>query len=440
MKQPINRSVVMLIASAIIFTAVLVAKIFSSLQQVVTEPITFVQIDTQTSIDRLQTKLKDREGNADEYAQLGILLLQRFRENADPSLYPRAEQAFDQALKRDDNQLDALIGQGSLALMRHQFEQAIFWGQKALAINPYRAQIYGVIGDAQVELGRYEDATKTIQKMVDTRPDLSSFSRVSYLRELHGDTEGAFDAMKRALAASNPNSEAGLWTQVILGNLYFNSGDLRKAEDAYQAALWRKQDYLHATAGIAKVRAAEGKFDEAIELFQKVLTVLPMPEYAIALGDLYAHIGKKNEAQMQYDLVRAIQKLNADSGTDIDLELALFEADHGTNQSATVARARNAYAKRPSVYGADALAWALFRNQEFDDAKVYIDKALKLGTRDAMLHFHAGKIESALKNEPGARKHFERALDINPHFSLIYANEARAHLDELTAQANEGVR
>jgi tetratricopeptide (TPR) repeat protein len=440
MKLQINKSVAMLIASAMIFSIVIVAKTFSSSQEVITEPITFIQIDTQTAIDRLQAKLKDQAGSADEYAQLGTLLLQRVRETADPSLYSRAEQAFEQALGLDANQLDALIGQGSLALMRHQFAQAIVWGNKALAINPYRAQIYGVIGDAQIELGLYDEAVKTIQKMVDTRPDLASYSRVSYVRELHGDTVGAIDAMKRALAASNPNSEAGLWTQVVLGNLYFNSGDLKQAEETYRAALWRKQDYLQATAGIAKVRAAEGKFDEAIELYQQVITALPLPEHAIALGDLYTHIGKQKEADAQYDLVRVIQKLNADAGTDVDMELALFDADHGKGQQDSELRARDVYARRPSIYGADALAWTLYHNGKYDEAKAFIDKALSLGTRDAMFHFHAGKIEWALKNELGARKHFEQALDINPHFSLIYAKEARAHLDKRTAQANEGVR
>ncbi len=382
-------------------------------------------------IERLQLRLKASPNDPTAYAQLGILMLARVRETADPQLYVQSELAFNEALKRDPKQLDALIGMGSLALSRHDFAEAITWGEKAQKLNPYRAQIYGVIGDAQVELGRYADALQTIQKMVDTRPDIASYSRVSYVRELHGDVSGAIDAMERAATAGTPGAEGTLWSQTYVGHLYFNKGDLKSAEQIYSNVLAQQSSYPYAMGGLAHVRAAQGRTDEAITLYQSILNRLPLPQYAIELGELYDSLGKPREAAAQFDLVRAIQQLNIGASMNTDLEMALFEADHGdTAKAVTLARA--AYAKRPSIHGADALAWALYRNGQVDEARSYAQEALKLGTKEAMLHFHAGMIAQTF-DVAQAQQHLQTALDINPHFSQRYAPTARETLHKLGA-------
>jgi len=389
-----------------------------------------VSLSADQTIGRLQERIKANPNDTSAYAQLGLAFLQRVRETADPSLYTRAEQALNEAIKRDPNQIDALVGLGSLALSRHQFADALQWGERARAVNPYRALVYGIIGDAQTELGRYDDAVATIQKMVDTRPDLSSYSRVSYVRELHGDVPGAIDAMRRAVAAGGGAAENTLWTQVQLGNLYFNSGNLQQAEQTYVQALQIQPDYVYAIAGIAKVRAAQGKLDEAIAINKKAAEALPLPEFVIALGELYDAAGKHVEAQQQYDLVRAMQQLNAAAGMDVDMELALFDADHGSDPAATVERAQAAYGRRPSIYAADALAWALYRAGRLEEARTYSTQALRLGTRDALLHYHAGMIAAGLGDKAEAHKLLTQALAINPSFSLSRGAEARKVLAE----------
>src|SRR5262249_5034892 len=212
----------------------------------------------------LQERIRQNPNDTNAYAQLGLAQLQRVRETADPTLYGKAEAAFAEALKRDPQQFEALVGQGQLALARHHFADALRWGEQASAINPFSAHPYGIMGDARVELGQYEAAVAAIQKMVDTRPDLNSYSRVSYMRDLHGDTEGAITAMRQALEAGAPGSEAALWTEVQLGHLYFNRGDLATAEQIYADALRIRPDYVYALGGMARVRAAQGHTDEAI--------------------------------------------------------------------------------------------------------------------------------------------------------------------------------
>lgn len=184
-------------------------------------------------------ELSDGIDDAEDLAILGLTELQLARETADPAHYARAETAFDRSLEIDPQNVDALIGRGTLALARHEFADALEIGQRAVALRPSTARIYGIIGDAQVELGRYEDALVTIQQMVDLRSGLASYSRVSYLRELHGDLPGAIAAMELAVDAEGPSPENTEYVRVQLGNLHFASGDLAEAERTYRTSLAR---------------------------------------------------------------------------------------------------------------------------------------------------------------------------------------------------------
>jgi tetratricopeptide (TPR) repeat protein len=389
------------------------------------------QVSTVDLITRYQDQLRTNPQDTTAYAYLGWAFLQRVRETGDASLYARAEAAFRAALQRDPQELDAVTGMGSLALSRHQFAEGIRWGEQARAIAPYRAQVYGIIGDGQTELGRYDDAVTSVQKMVDTRPDLNSYSRVSYQRELHGDVPGAIDAMQRAVQSGNPQAEGTLWTQVQLGNLYFNSGDLARAEATYRQALQVKPDYVYALAGVARIYAAHGQYDQAIPIYRDVIGRLPMPEFVIALSDIYEVTGQTALARQEEGLVRAIEQLYISAGVDVDMELALFDADHGGDPAKVVAQARAALTRRPTVYASDTLAWALYQAGDAAQARTYSEQALRLGTRDALLYYHAAMIANALGDKAQARAHLQKALAINPAFSIRYSSKAQDLLAEL---------
>ncbi|CAN5554871.1 hypothetical protein BH10CHL1_BH10CHL1_42260 [soil metagenome] len=384
----------------------------------------------QDAIAQLQEKLRNNPEDTEGYAELGLAMLQKVRETADPSLYPQAQTAFDEALKRDPQQLNAIVGQGVLALARHDFKGGLVWAQKAQALNPYRAQILGIAVDAQVELGQYDDAINTLQKMIDMRPDLASYSRVSYLRELNGDIPGAMAAMQTAINTAQAGTEPWLWTQVQLGNLYFNSGDLAKADFIYREALQMRPDYAYAQAGLARVQAAQGHLKEATATYNAVIQRLPLADMVITLGEWYEVSGNQLAAKQQYDLVNVIQQLNASAGMNVDLELALFNANHG-DKALAEKQARAVYGVRPTILAADTLARALYQNGKYAEAQTYSEKALRLGTRDATFHFHAGMIAAALGDKVKAREHLNLALTINPNFSLLYAPQAQAKLKEL---------
>lgn len=388
-------------------------------------------VSSERSINLLKAQLRENPDNVTVASTLGLALLQRVRETGDVSLYGQAEQVLQTALSHDPRSLDALIGMGSLANARHQFSEALTWGEKARDVSPYRAAVYGVITDALTELGRYEEAAAAADKMVKTRPDLASYSRVAYQRELRGNIAGAAQALELAISAGGSVTEHTVWTQVQLGNLAFNTGDLERASAIYTRAIAISPNDAYAQAGLARVAAAQGEIDSAIATYSQIVTRLPLPEFVIALGELYEASGEMTKANQQYDLVRAMQKLNAGAGMDVDLELALFEADHGGDPQQALAMARTAYKHRPSIHAADALAWALGHAGQPAEAARYSAEALQLGTIDAAMYYRAGVIAQANGDDGAARNYLTRALDINPHFSVLHAPSAQAMLAQL---------
>ena len=388
-----------------------------------------VSIDEQ--IQTLQSRLRENPNDWQSYTQLGFAYLQKARETGDPSYYQKVEEALTKTLEHHSDDYATVSGMGALGLARHQFDSALEWGERARQLDPDRTYAYGVIADAQIELGQYTEAIETLQTMVDLRPDMSSYSRISYIRELHGDTEGALEMMQAAVDSGVPNAESTAWTRTQLGNLYFNAGNLEQAELEYVRTLSDRPGYVYALAGLGRVRAAQGKTDEAIELLTEATNVMPIPEFVITLGDLHQVNNQPDMAKQQYNLVTAIEQLHQANGVDMDMEIALFNADQDKDLDATVERARQAYANRPSIHAADVLAWALYKTGHYEEAKIYAEEALQLGTPDALKLFHAGMIAYRLGENEQAQEYMEEALGINPHFSILYSEEAQETLELL---------
>jgi tetratricopeptide (TPR) repeat protein len=217
---------------------------------------------------------------------LGYAYLQRVRETGDPADYGRAEIVLDEALALDPEDVDALIGKGTLALARHDFREALELGERARALAPNQPRAYGVIADAQTELGLYDEAVTALQIMVDLRPDLTSYSRISYARELRGQVDAAIKAMEQAVRAGGAVPENTEYVRVLLGNLHLNKGDLAAAERIYGESLAALPGFVYALAGLASVRAAQDRLDEAEKLAQQAVDAIPLPQFVIALAEI----------------------------------------------------------------------------------------------------------------------------------------------------------
>jgi len=407
------------------------SQLFSLVDSFASDSSLRANASTDAQIQSLQGKLRSHPEDWPAYAQLGLAYLQKARESGDPTYYQKTQEALDKALAHQPDDYVSVAASGALALARHQFHTALQIGEKARQINPDRPYAYGVIADSQIELGQYTDAVQTLQAMVDLRPDMSSYSRISYIRELHGDLPGAMDMMQHAVDAGTSNLESTAWVRTQLGNLYFNTGNVDQAAVEYERTLQDRPNYVYAMAGLGRVQAAQGNPGAAIKLLEKAVAIMPMPEFVITLGDLYQTTGQQEKASQEYKLVATIEKLYRANGVDMDMEIALFNADHDQNLPETLALARKAYANRPSIHGADALAWALYKTGNFKEAQKYSQEALKLGTKDALKLFHAGMIALKLGDKTQAREYLEQALTINPHFSILYAEQASQTLQTL---------
>jgi len=396
---------------------------------------------TGSSTDRLiagfQRRLKDNPEDFSSYVNLANAYLQKVRETGDPTLYTKAEDLLDRAEKIEPQNPELFATRGILALARHDFVRALEFGERALALNPKSARYYGIVGDAQIELGRYEEAIASYQKMIDLRPDFSSYSRVAYARELYGDPEGAIQAMQDAVDAGAPVPENKAWAYVQLGNLRFTTGQLQEAAKDYDLATKTLPNYPPALAGQARIASARGELEQAAALYQQAFDRMPLGEYAINLGDVYTEMGEKKKAAEQYDLVRVIDKLYRANGVDTDLEIALFYADHDMKLQTSLEKARSAYDARPSIHAADALAWTLYKTGNYKEAQKHSSEALKLGTRDPLKLFHAGMIAKALGQKEQAQEYLQQAVDLNPHFSLLYSDEAADSLKALNAKGED---
>jgi tetratricopeptide (TPR) repeat protein len=385
----------------------------------------FAAGDTQAEIAGLQAELRTNRGDVKALATLGLAYLQRVRETGDASYYPKANGVLDQALRLAPRDLLATAGLGQLALARHQFRRALALGLRARAISPTTAGVYGVIGDAEVELGRYRQAFAAFDRMTALKPSVASYARVSYARELLGNVRGARRAMALAASAAVGEKEAYAWTHVQLGLLELSVGRARAALAQMRIALGAFPGYPFALDGMAQTQAALGRLRAAARDEQAAVDRVPLPQYVGFLGDLQHALGDGRAARRQYALIRVIERLLAANGVRNDLDIALFDADHGIGLPHALALARRGRAERPSIVGDDILGWALARNGECRAALPWSERSLRLGTKDAVKLFHRGYVAACLGDRAGARSWYRRALALNPHFSLLWAPVAR---------------
>jgi tetratricopeptide (TPR) repeat protein len=335
-----------------------------------------------------QRAVRAAPSNADAYAGLGDAYLSRAREIGDPGYYTRADRAFGAALRRKPSDLGALIGAGTLAGLRHDFHAQLTLGRRALAVAPELARSLPVIADAEIELGRYDDAARDIQRLVDTKPGLAAYARASYYRELSGDLPGAIDAMKLA-AASGGAPEGRAYVQVLLGDLELVRGHIGAARTSYVASLRSLPGYPAGLVGLARADAAGGDLGRAAARLRRAAEKLPLTSTLTRLAEAEGALGHRAAAASALETARAEQGLYRAARTAPDAEAVLFEAEFGSTSRA-VALGRRVWAAAPSVRSADALGWALTRSGRPVAGYRFALRALKLGSRDPLFRLHAG--------------------------------------------------
>ena len=382
------------------------------------------------------------------YDRLASAYAQKARETGDISFLQLAESALQASLKLEATHEDAAPAYTQLAsvhLAEHRFREAGEDAVKAIALAPTDMAAYPYAGDAQLELGNYEAAERFYSQI--SRPkDGLLHPGIEFLVASHGagldwikgDTVKATDDLKQAVIMGQQMhipAENLAWTHFMLGEQFFMMGDLASSERYEAESLKAFPRYHRALAAMGQIRAAQAKYEEAIQCYRDAIAIIPLPLYVAALGDVYAVSGDLVDAEKQYQAVEFIGRLNEINQQVYNRELAMFYADHDRKLPEALTLAEKELEVRHDVYTSDALAWALLKNGQPEKARDEAERALRLGTKDALMEYHAGLIYAAMGDTSKSEMHLRHALAINPNFHVMFAADAKRRLSAMKQNA-----
>lgn len=410
------------------------------------EPSLPERVPANETIRFLEARVKSDPEDFIAYNKLASEYLLQMRQTGDISYLDLALNAANRSLEI----LPAEQNKGGLsALARaefssHRFQSSLDHASRLLAIDPGKAYVYQLLGDAQLELGRYDEAIASIKKMDELSPAkgvgrVPVEQRLSKIAFLYGDNKKARFHMSNAvrLAESSPGTPAETiaWCKWQLGELAFAENDLTAAEENFNSSLKALPGYFAATEALGHLTAARGDLNKAVEIYERSASgsgaVSADPMTTVMLADLYKLAGRQADADAQYAAFERIASRDAANGNLHVRISSMFYANHDINATQACDAAAKEYETRKDIYGADILAWACFKAGRLDIAQPAIKDALRLGTKDAQLFYHAGMIEKAVGNNAEARKFIALSLKTNPYFDLLQAENARRVLAEL---------
>lgn len=378
-------------------------------------------------------RIRSAPGNAALWNALGDALAQESRDTAIPVFCNHAEAVYREALRMAPASPEPMIGLSWAFGQRHQFDESIAWAQKALTARPDQPDAYGMLGDAELELGRYDEAIDHYQKMMDLRPDLSSWSRGAHLLWITGNKSKAIWLMERAIRAGAPYAENTAWCRARLAMMLFHDGALLPAAQVLEPALAAGTRNTHLLTAAARIAAAKGDNEAARKHCEAILAGGPNHDALVMLGDLCAAAGDKNGAEKYYLQVEALHTSHTASGVHDHMAMAKFLADHDRNLVQALRLAGPAKLTK-NVVEADILAWVYLKNGDIPAAVAAMKLALSRNTPDAELRYHAGMIAAAAGDKTSAQKHLQAALSFNPQFSILQAPVAVQKLESLAAE------
>ncbi|MGD0365015.1 MAG: tetratricopeptide repeat protein, partial [Bryobacteraceae bacterium] len=263
--------------------------------------------------------------------QLAGAYMQKVRETVDFGYLDRAERILNRVLLSDDGNYEALRMREVVELERHHFQAASDLAEAIIGLHPGDPWSYGILGDASMEMGRYDRAAAAYRQMLILRPDQSSLNRASWYEFVSGRPQEAIALMKQAIESGARSPENTAWCLVDLGNLYFKTGDLDRAGQSFAEAARTFPGYHAAHAGLGRVQAARGSYAEAIASYLKAQSSVPMPDYAAALEQIYTLQNRPEDARKQRELIDFVDRMGRLASEKTNRNLALIYADEGRN-------------------------------------------------------------------------------------------------------------
>jgi tetratricopeptide (TPR) repeat protein len=379
------------------------------------------------TVERMTARLRAQPGDGRAVVRLADALIRVQRVNNDGAAVVRAEQHLRSFLEREPNHYDAQRMLAAVLLSQHRFADAVRTAQRAQAADPQDPWNFGTIGDGLMELGDYDRAFEAFDRMGQIRPGPSSYARTAFAFELKGDLETALELMRRAAEGTTPNDpEAQAWHYAQAGSLLLQQGRLGDAKREFERAAAAFPDHPYAMSGLARLKIAEGDTAGALNIYRRLLERAPTPELAAAVGDLHSSMGAAADAERLYVLAEALEREGWASEEPQPQALARFLAERDRHIPEAVQLAEAAARARSDIFTMDALAWSYFKAGRLAEAAEAADEALRTGTRDARLLYHAAAIHAARGDRSTARRLLDRMPAPEITFDILAAPAARA--------------
>ena len=414
--------------SSILFTVALVSRVLAGIQPTADEAreICLTGGGTATvdaAIRASQARARALPGRPESWVRVAWEWVRKARVSADPGFYVNVASCADEALRQAPDDAGALVLRALVSMNDHRFDDARREAERLLVVDPQNAVALGTLSDALLELGRFDDAVAAAQRSADVKPGSAAYARASYLRWLTGDRDGAKRFVRSALEGRDRRDpEPAAWTFVEAAKIFWHEGDYAGADAVLAEALAWVPDYPPALVARGRVAVGRDEPDRAIAYLEKAYRAQPLPETAWLLADARAMRGDLGGA-------RAERRRVVEAGRRNDrLTLALFYATRNESIDEALRLIEEERAGRGGVYVDDTYAWVLYRAGRLDDARRASEHAMRLGTPDARILYHAGAIRIAA-GDPAGRALVEKALALNPRFDATGAIEARALLD-----------
>lgn len=378
---------------------------------------------TMSLYQELSQKILNNSSDYKSRLQLAQLFMLEARATGEHGHYYPATLHILEGILSEKPEDDVVFGAASLKasvlLSLHQFQEAKETAEYAISLNGYNALIYGSLVDANVELGDYEEAVKMSDKMNAIRPDLRSYSRVSYLREIYGDLDGAIEAMTRAADSGYPGYEETAWCRLTLGNLYEQRGDIATAKAQYERILQERPEYPFAIAALAGIAQKEDNPQLAESLLKEAIDIIPEVSFYVDLAELYDGQGRKEEAGALVDEILAMLKEDEEAGHIMNLEYANLFLNLLDDPQTALTYAEKEYAIRPDNIDVNKMMAEIFVATEgISRARHHIEVARRTDNQHPELLLLEGMIKMESFESKAGKTMIKKALSLNPHLTL----------------------
>jgi len=386
--------------------------------------VTVFEGDVRKNPDQLITRM------------LASQYLMRFRETGDVGDLTRAEHMARRSLQYQPRyNVNADMALASALLSLHRFKGALAYARDARAVEPWNSGAIAQVASIDLELGRYGEAHALLCAVKPgPEDDVAVDTAQARYEELTGDIGQARRSLQRAIdsvdAVVDTPAEARAWFHFRDGELAWAAGDLAGAQRRFGEALAIFPNYPRAYNGLARLYLGEKRWRDALDAATRASDLIPLPETLGYKADAQRALGDSHGAQVTEDTIVAIERIGNAQRIN-DRALAIYYSEHAMRLADAIAIAQRDVAQRDDVFAEDTLAWALAQDGRWQEAQSHARKAVALDTPDARLQYHAGVIAWHNGDTTEAKSRLIRALELNPQFHPVYADDARRLLAQM---------